>query len=122
MASSQSKKILSGQHSRSGTHHHKRMMRSSIALVFLMPLFIFSVGPVFGSPYSEVIAFLSRPFNALLMFVSLSVIFVHFSFGVQVLIEDYVRGEARSTLILVMNLVCYTAIGMSLFALIRILL
>ena len=122
MSSFKSKKILSDQHSRSGTRHHKRMMRSSIVLVFLMPLFIFSVGPVFGSPYSQVIAFLSRPFNALLMFVSLSAIFVHFSFGVQVLIEDYVRGEARHTLILVMNLVCYTAIGMSLFALIRILL
>ncbi|MDA0362049.1 MAG: succinate dehydrogenase, hydrophobic membrane anchor protein [Proteobacteria bacterium] len=122
MTSSQSKKILSGQDSRSGTRHHKKMVRSSIVLVFLMPLFIFSVGPIFGSPYSEVIAFLSRPFNALLMFFSLSAIFVHFSLGVQVLIEDYVRGEARRTLIIVMNLVCYTAIGMSLFALVRILL
>jgi succinate dehydrogenase / fumarate reductase membrane anchor subunit len=47
---------------REGTHHHWQMMVSSILMVPLVPLFVFTFANALGGTYEEVIAHFSRPY------------------------------------------------------------
>lgn len=104
---------------KTGTQHFWSMTQSSVALVILVPLFVFTFGPILGAPYEEVVAYYARPFPAIVAGLTLTVGLLHFKGGVQVLIEDYVHGEARQALIIAMTCLSYAAIGTALFALVR---
>lgn len=105
---------------KTGTDHHWHMMVTSVALIVLVPLFVFTFGAILGSPYEQVIAYYQRPFPAIVALLTLGVGFVHFSKGVQTLIEDYVHGFARKALIIVMICLSYTAAAVAIFAIVRI--
>jgi succinate dehydrogenase / fumarate reductase membrane anchor subunit len=77
---------------KSGVHHFWAMKVSSVALLVLIPLFVFTFGPMLGAPHAEVVAYFARPFPAIVAALTLIVGFKHFSDGVQTLIEDYVHG------------------------------
>jgi succinate dehydrogenase / fumarate reductase membrane anchor subunit len=104
---------------KTGTEHHWHMTISSVALLILTPLFLFSFGGVVGEPYEVVIARLSQPFPAIVTGLMLVVGFDHFRHGVQVLIEDYSDGLTRKALIIAMICVSYGAMATGLFALAR---
>lgn len=104
---------------KTGTEHHWHMTVSSVALLILLPLFLFSFGSVVGEPYEVVIERLSRPFPAIVTALMLVVAFDHFRHGVQVLIEDYSEGLTRKVLIIAMICVSYGAMATGLFALAR---
>ncbi|MGB1722611.1 MAG: succinate dehydrogenase, hydrophobic membrane anchor protein, partial [Paracoccaceae bacterium] len=74
---------------KTGTAHFWAMKVSSVALLLLLPLFVFTFGPMLGQPHEEVVAYFARPFPAIVAALTLVVGFVHFKDGVQVLIEDY---------------------------------
>ena len=103
-----------------GTHHHWSMMVSSAGLLVLVPLFIFTFGPMLGQPYAEVVAYFARPFPAIIAALTILVGMMHFKNGVQVLIEDYVEGLMRKVLIIAMICVSYAAAATGLFAIARI--
>ncbi len=105
---------------KTGTDHHWHMMVTSVALVGLIPLFIFTFGAVLGSPYEEVIAYYQRPFPAIIAALTMLVGFIHFLKGVQTLIEDYVHGFARKALIIAMICLSYSAAAIAIFAIVRI--
>lgn len=105
---------------KSGTSHHWQMMVSSVALLVLIPLFVFTFGAILGAPYAEVIAYYQRPVPALIAALTFLVGFHHFRGGVQTLIEDYVHGLARKALIIAMICLSYAAAGAALYAIIRI--
>ena len=105
---------------KTGTEHHWQMMVSSVALLFLVPLFIFTFGPILGSSYEEVIAYYQRPFPAVIAILTMLVGFYHFRGGVQVLIEDYVHGLARKIAIIGMICLSYAAAAFAVFAIVRI--
>ncbi len=105
---------------RTGTDHHWHMMVTSVALVPLIPLFIFTFGAILGSSYEEVIAYYQRPFPAIVASLTMLVGFIHFRKGVQTLIEDYVHGFARKALIIAMICLSYTAAAIAIFAIVRI--
>lgn len=105
---------------KSGTHHHWQMMVTSVALLFLIPIFVFQFGSILGQPYEDVIAYYSRPVPAAIAMLTLLVGFFHFAKGVQTLIEDYVHGKARKVTIIAMICLSYAAAGLGVFALIRI--
>lgn len=105
--------------SKTGTEHMWSMTVSSVALLILIPLFVFTVGPMIGAPYEEVVAYFARPFPAVVTGLTIVVSFLHFKGGVQVLIEDYVHGIARKIAIIAMICLSYAAIGTGLFALVR---
>ena len=105
---------------KTGTEHHWQMMVSSVALLILIPLFIFTFGSILGSPYEEVIAYYQRPFPAVVAALTMAVGFYHFKGGVQVLIEDYVHGFARKALIIGMICLSYAAAAFALYAIVRI--
>ncbi|MFK7764871.1 MAG: succinate dehydrogenase, hydrophobic membrane anchor protein [Roseobacter sp.] len=104
---------------KSGTEHHWSMTVSSGALLVLIPLFIFTFGPVLGASYEEVAAYYARPFPAVVAGLTIVVTFKHFANGVQALIEDYVHGIAQKVAMIVMTCVSYAAMGFGLYAIVK---
>jgi succinate dehydrogenase / fumarate reductase membrane anchor subunit len=104
---------------KTGTEHHWAMMVSSVALVGLIPLFIFTFGYALGRPYDEVLAYYSRPLPALIAALTFFVGFLHFRGGVQALIEDYVHGFARKASLIGMTCLSYALMATALFAVAR---
>ena len=105
---------------KSGTAHHWSMVVTSVALLVLIPCFIFTFAPMIGQSHQAVLAYYSRPVPALIAILTFAISFVHFNGGVQVLIEDYVQGLARKILIIVMSCVSYSAVAVAIFAIARI--
>ncbi|QBX99640.1 succinate dehydrogenase, hydrophobic membrane anchor protein [Rhodophyticola sp. CCM32] len=103
-----------------GTHHFYSMTVTSIALLILTPIFVFTIGALIGAPYEEVIAGLSRPFTAIITALMLIVGFHHFRLGVTTLIEDYVHGLAGKLSIIAMTLISYGLAAIGLFAIAKI--
>ncbi len=104
---------------KSGTAHHWSMTVSSVALLILLPLFVFTFGAALGGTYEEIVAYYSRPFPAIVAALTILVSFKHFNGGVQTLIEDYVHGLAQKVSIVAMTCVSYGAAAIGIFAIAR---
>jgi succinate dehydrogenase / fumarate reductase, membrane anchor subunit len=104
---------------KSGTEHFWNMQISSAALVVLVPLFVFTIGPILGAPHAEVVAYFARPFPAIVAALTLFVGLVHFRKGAQVMIEDYSHGLTRKLLIIGVICLSYGTLATALFALVR---
>ncbi len=105
---------------KTGTAHFWAMKVSAVALLLLIPLFVFTFGPMLGAPHDEVVAYFARPFPAIVAALTIVVGFMHFKNGVQVLIEDYVHGMAQQVLIILMICLSYAAAATGVFAIGRI--
>ncbi len=104
---------------RQGTEHHWSMTKSSVALLILVPLFVFTFGPMLGQPHDAVTAYFAKPFPAIVAALTIVVGFMHFKNGAQALIEDYVQGLARKITIILMICLSYAAAATGLFAIAR---
>ena len=102
-----------------GTEHHWQMMVTAVALLILLPCFIFTFGTALGRSYEDVLAYYAQPFPSLVAALTFVVGFFHFRKGVQTLIEDYVHGLARKVLIIAMICLSYAAAAAGVFAVIR---
>jgi succinate dehydrogenase / fumarate reductase membrane anchor subunit len=105
---------------KSGTDHHWMMMVTSVALVGLVPLFVFTFGRALGMGFEAAQAYYARPFPAIVGILTLLVGFYHFKGGVQTLIEDYVHGLTGKALIIGMTCLSYAAAAVGVFAIVRI--
>ena len=101
---------------KTGTDHAWSMKKTSVALLLLIPFFIFTFGGALGGTYEDILAYYSRPWPALVAALTLLVGFHHFNMGVQVLIEDYVHGLAAKIAILLMTCLSYGAAAVGIFA------
>jgi succinate dehydrogenase / fumarate reductase membrane anchor subunit len=101
---------------KSGTAHFWAMKVSSVALLILIPLFVFTYGTIVGEDYATVTAYFAHPFPALIAALTLIVGFEHFQSGAQVLIEDYVHGLAQKITIILVKCISYGLMAMGLFA------
>mgnify|MGYP001095708420 CR=1 FL=1 len=106
---------------KTGTPHHKAMKFSSMVLVLMIPIFLLTIAPLMGEQREHVLAKLEQPLYALIVAVTFTVGLLHFKSGVQVLIEDYVQGRMSKVWINFTIALSYTLIGLTLFALIKIL-
>jgi succinate dehydrogenase / fumarate reductase membrane anchor subunit len=104
---------------KSGTAHHWSMTISSVALLILLPLFVFTFGSALGGTYEEIVAYYVRPFPAIIAALTILVTFKHFNDGVQTLLEDYVHGLAQKVSIIVMTCISYGAAAVGIFAIAR---
>ena len=100
---------------KSGTAHFWAMKVSSVALLILIPLFVFTFGTIVGEDYATVTAYFAHPFPALIAALTLIVGFEHFQSGAQVLIEDYVHGLAQKITIILIKCISYGLMAMGLF-------
>ena len=104
---------------RSGTHHHWQMLVSSICLVILVPLFVFTFGSGLGRSYADVLAFFSRPFPAIVTGLMLIVGVIHFMNETREAIEDYMHGVPERLATVAVSAFSYTLIAAGLFALVK---
>ena len=77
-----------------GTHHWWMQRVTAIALVPLVLWLAISVARIGAMGYAEAVEWLRSPLNAVLMLCALIATFYHARLGLQVVIEDYVHGEA----------------------------
>ena len=104
-----------------GTEHFWRQRLTAIANV---PLTLFFVGLLIalnGAGYAETRAVLSNPFVGLVLLAFILSALYHMRIGMQVIIEDYVHGEAMKFALLILNTFFTIAVGaVSVFAILRI--
>ena len=105
---------------RTGTHHHWQMLISSMALVVLVPFFVFTFGVGFGGTYEEVQAYFARPFPALVTGISIVVIILHVMHETHEAIVDYVHGVPGKLAHAAVTALSYCLIASGLFALLKI--
>jgi succinate dehydrogenase / fumarate reductase, membrane anchor subunit len=103
-----------------GTDHFWRIRLTAIALV---PLSLFVIGWVLSlrnATLDEVRASLSQPLVALAVALFLIAALDHMRLGMQIIIEDYVHGEANKLALLILNTFFTVAIGIvSIFAILK---
>jgi succinate dehydrogenase / fumarate reductase membrane anchor subunit len=105
--------------SKMGTEHHISMKISSVFLLFLVPIFLFTFGNVIGEEYEAVISYYQKPFPAIVTLLTIVVGLLHFNSGVKVLLEDYVQGFKRELLILLMTIISWCLISLGVFSILK---
>ena len=103
-----------------GTHHWWLQRVTSVALLPLTLWFAFGVASLAGEPHAVVAAWIGRPFNAVLMLLTIGIGFHHTAGGLQVVIEDYVRPETvRAAVVLAVKGACLVLALVSALSVIR---
>ncbi|MBC9206926.1 succinate dehydrogenase, hydrophobic membrane anchor protein [Roseomonas aerophila] len=93
---------------RGGTHHWWVQRVTSMALLPLTLWFILSVAGHTGATHAEIVLWIGRPLNAVLLLSFIAISFQHAASGMQVVLEDYVRGEMKRVMaILVVKALCW---------------
>jgi succinate dehydrogenase / fumarate reductase membrane anchor subunit len=78
-----------------GTHHWWMQRVTSIALLPLSIWLIFSLSRLIGAEYVVVLEWIGNTLNAVLLLAFLTAAFHHAASGLQVVIEDYIRGDLQ---------------------------
>ena len=104
---------------KSGTEHHWSMQVSSVALLILVPLFIFTFGAALGGSYEDLTAYYARPFPAIVAALTIWVGMMHFKSGAQIMLEDYVHGFKGRLAIILMTCLSYAVAVTGVYALVR---
>lgn len=104
-----------------GSHHWWMQRMTAIALLPLTLWFAVSVLQLGTVGYEEVRAWLSDPFDAVLLLVMLVALYYHAGLGLQVVIEDYIEPESRKIAsLIVMKFVVFIAAAVALYSVLKI--
>lgn len=79
---------------RAGVHHWWTQRLSAVALLPLSLYFVISVIILDHATRGQVAAYLAEPWNTVLYLCLIFAMFYHLLLGMQVVIEDYIHGEA----------------------------
>tara|TARA_A100000164_G_C21533619_1_gene597160 strand:+ start:278 stop:652 length:375 start_codon:yes stop_codon:yes gene_type:complete len=101
---------------KSGTEHLREMKVSSLLLLILIPLFVFTFGSIVGESHADVTLYFEKPLPSLICALTIIVGFAHFKSGVTVAIEDYSRGTIAKLLISGVTALSYAGMAIGLFA------
>ena len=89
--------------SKSGTSHHIRQRVSALALIVLVPWFLFSVMKAALGGYADAFAWVSSPLNATLLVLTAGAAFYHMRLGMQAVIEDYIGKPGMRAALQILN-------------------
>ena len=87
---------------KSGTGHWWSQRVTAVALLPLTLWFVFALANHSSASHGEIVAWIGQPFNAVLLISVVAVSFYHAYLGLQVVIEDYVQGEAAKLTLLLL--------------------
>jgi len=94
--------VLGHGSAREGVHHWWHLRTTSAALAVLGVWFVFGILTLPDLGRDSVVAWLGRPFSAVMMMLFVFATVWHSLLGVQVVVEDYVRGKGLRVLVLVL--------------------
>ena len=86
-----------------GTQHHIRQRVTAVALVFLVPWFLYSIIVACKAGYEGALTWVAQPVNAILLILTLSAALYHMRLGIQVVIEDYIAKSGTRQALLILN-------------------
>ena len=92
-----------------GLHHWWLQRLTAVALMLLVPWFIYFVLELIGADQFTVRASIARPLNATLLLAFVFALFWHAQLGLQVVVEDYVHGWLEIALQIVIKFACVLA-------------
>ena len=78
-----------------GLHHWWTQRVTAVALLPLSLYFVLSVLMLAGADRAQMAAYIGEPWNTVLFLCLIAALFSHLSLGMQVVIEDYVRNDAK---------------------------
>jgi succinate dehydrogenase / fumarate reductase membrane anchor subunit len=106
---------------KSGVHHWWVQRVTSISLLPLTLWFVLSVATLAGAGHEATLAWIARPWNAVLLLVTIGVTFYHTALGLQVIVEDYANQEwVKMASILAIKAICLMLALASALAVLRI--
>jgi succinate dehydrogenase / fumarate reductase membrane anchor subunit len=88
---------------REGTGHFWRQRLTAVANIPLILFFIGFLISINGADYATVRAAFANPFVALMFALVLFSALYHMRLGMQVIIEDYIHGEAAKLALIMLN-------------------
>ncbi|NNM56009.1 succinate dehydrogenase, hydrophobic membrane anchor protein [Acidocella sp.] len=80
---------------KSGLHHWWTQRVTAMALLPLSLYFVLSVLMLAGADRAQMAAYIGEPWNTVLFLCLIAALFSHLSLGLQVVVEDYVRNDAK---------------------------
>lgn len=86
-----------------GTQHHIRQRVTAVALLFLVPWFVYSIVHACKAGYESALTWVAQPLNAILLILTLSAALYHMRLGMQVVIEDYIAKSGTRQALLILN-------------------
>lgn len=98
---------------RAGAQHWWQQRVTAAALVPLGLWFVASVIVLAGASHGEVTRWLARPHNTVLMLTLIGATFWHAALGLQVVIEDYIRGEGLRLALLLATKAALLLLGLA---------
>lgn len=106
-------RVLGLGSAKEGVDHWWAQRLTAVALVPLTLWFAASIVGLIGADYDTFLDWLSQPLVAILMLLFMGATFYHAALGLQVVIEDYVHGEAaKIAAIVALKLAC-AALGVA---------
>jgi succinate dehydrogenase / fumarate reductase membrane anchor subunit len=111
---------------REGVGHFIQQRGSAIALIFLVPWFLFSLicatrGATVADRFANAEAWVSQPLNAVLIILTVFATVHHMKLGLQIVIEDYIgKHTTRIVLLLLNTFFSYALIAATLFFVLKI--
>jgi succinate dehydrogenase / fumarate reductase membrane anchor subunit len=88
---------------RSGSEHFWRQRLTAVANVPLTIAFVLIVVSLLGRNHAAAAQILGSPLVAIVMLLFIVSIAIHMRIGMQVIIEDYVQGEPRKFILVMLN-------------------
>ena len=113
-------RVLGLGSSKEGVEHWWRQRITAIAMVPLVVWFTVAVLGLIGADRTAMVAWMHNPMAAVFAILLIVAAVYHLALGLQVVIEDYVHGEAwKLGLVIVMRLWCIVLVGRGVLAVLK---
>ena len=114
-------RVLGLGSAKDGTDHWFAQRVSAVALVLLGLWFVISLAVLGTVKYGNVIAFLGKPLNGVLMALLCVTLAYHSYLGVQVVVEDYVHAKGVKIVALILSRFAHVFVAIaSVYSILRI--
>ena len=110
-------RVLGLGSAKEGVQHWWMQRITAVALVPLAIWFVFAVLGMIGADRGAMVAWMHSPMSPVFAILLIVAVVYHLALGLQVVIEDYIHGEAwKLGLIIVMRLWCIVLVGRGVLA------
>ena len=106
-------RVLGLGSAKDGASHWWGQRVSAVALLLLGLWFAFALATMSGFSHAEVIAFVAKPINGVLLLLLTAALAYHSYLGIQVVIEDYIHAPGSKVLSLLLSRFLHALLGVA---------